>query len=758
GTRIDDAGLVPVQLHSYVSSDSVRGPYPVLIPTDQSGTELPLITVMDGLVVDESIAPQQIVVALSRKIESAILDEFGRDRDAPLSELWKQAEKRILETFSDTDEREAERKHLQEFRAQVPDGHLHSFGPATIIRILERTVDREWESVFAPIKEDADGLAVMMEEFLRADFSGSEEGRDPDHLRASVGKGYADELDFDMLSQLVEDSNVAEQMPANQRARIESVAEDLRTLPKKLAEARLCGTLTGAEGVTRAVARAHENLRTLAALIRAVRIALLESSGNYREEFHDSVFDQFGVVHLTEEERSVCPPYIVDLGTSTALSRTARGALMDALASDLPIKFVVSIDDIPGGVRTSSEKDSSLSVSVDIAMQAIGLGSAFVTQTAASELTPFVDGAMTGTRYHGPALYAICQGLTTTLHDRHRYLASAISVESRALPIFSFDPSGKDWADRFSIEGNPAPDKPWSRSEVTYATNTSGQHALDTSFTFADFLALDPRYADHFRIIPASHWQPEMVPVDEFIEIEEATAANRIPYIWMADEQGRLQRVIVTYPVTDATKAALRKWRTVQEFGGEKSSFAERILRAERAAIEEERQKSIAEAEEKVRTELNMATGTVAREIVSNIASGLLGLRPGADALAAPENVDQTAPPIATEVVEAPAESVELVEAAPAAEPEEEETITLDEPYIETPRCTSCNECTNLNSRMFAYDGNKQAFIKDAAAGTFREIVLAAEKCPVRIIHPGKPRNPDEPGLEDLVRRAEPFQ
>ncbi|MDH4258923.1 MAG: hypothetical protein OEW16_01335 [Gammaproteobacteria bacterium] len=80
-----------------------------------------------------------------------------------------------------------------------------------------------------------------------------------------------------------------------------------------------------------------------------------------------------------------------------------------------------------------------------------------------------------------------------------------------------------------------------------------------------------------------------------------------------------------------------------------------------------------------------------------------------------------------------------------------------DDPHIDTPRCTTCNECTNLNNRMFAYDANKQAYIADINAGTYRELVEAAETCQVAIIHPGKPRNPDEPGIAELMKRAEPF-
>ena len=58
---------------------------------------------------------------------------------------------------------------------------------------------------------------------------------------------------------------------------------------------------------------------------------------------------------------------------------------------------------------------------------------------------------------------------------------------------------------------------------------------------------------------------------------------------------------------------------------------------------------------------------------------------------------------------------------------------------------------------MFAYDANKQAYIKDASAGTYRQLVEAAESCQVAIIHPGKPRDPNEAGLDELLERAEAF-
>ena len=112
-------------------------------------------------------------------------------------------------------------------------------------------------------------------------------------------------------------------------------------------------------------------------------------------------------------------------------------------------------------------------------------------------------------------------------------------------------------------------------------------------------------------------------------------------------------------------------------------------------------------------------------------------------------------------VVEAPAPAPAPVpEAAkPAAAPvaEAPKAPAGDAPYIETPRCTTCEECVKINNRLFVYDANKQAYIADVNAGTYKDLVEAAENCQVSIIHPGKPNNPDEPGLDELLKRAEAF-
>ena len=103
-----------------------------------------------------------------------------------------------------------------------------------------------------------------------------------------------------------------------------------------------------------------------------------------------------------------------------------------------------------------------------------------------------------------------------------------------------------------------------------------------------------------------------------------------------------------------------------------------------------------------------------------------------------------------------PSEEAVAAEAAPT-EAEEEDEVTFDDPWLDTASCTTCDDCMGINKQMFVYNDDKQAILKDPTAGPYSDLVRAAEICPAQCIHPGKPLDPNEPGLEELIARAAPF-
>jgi hypothetical protein len=293
------------------------------------------------------------------------------------------------------------------------------------------------------------------------------------------------------------------------------------------------------------------------------------------------------------------------------------------------------------------------------------------------------------------------------------YLVAASAMESRAFPAWSYDPSaGADWASRFDLADNPQPERDWPVASFVYEDADHQTVREDLAFTLVDFAACDRRYTRHFARVPRAQWTPRMLPASRFFEGEVQKGSEDVPCLAMVDGENRLQKVIVDEKLMREARRCQAMWRSLQELAGIHSSHAQRILARERQA----------------RTAEETAPPPDGGKESSSAAVAAKAAKPQ------------------------PAPSDAPTPAGAAPEP------ASDDPYIETPRCTSCNECTNVNNKMFAYNENKQAYIADPDAGTFKDLVEAAEGCQVAIIHPGKPRNPAEPGLEELMRRAEAFR
>ena len=78
--------------------------------------------------------------------------------------------------------------------------------------------------------------------------------------------------------------------------------------------------------------------------------------------------------------------------------------------------------------------------------------------------------------------------------------------------------------------------------------------------------------------------------------------------------------------------------------------------------------------------------------------------------------------------------------------------------WVDSPECTACDECININPAIFAYNDQKKAIVINPQGGPFKDIVKAAEKCTAGCLHPGTPPNPNEAGLDKLVARAAKYQ
>ncbi len=207
-------------------------------------------------------------------------------------------------------------------------------------------------------------------------------------------------------------------------------------------------------------------------------------------------------------------------------------------------------------------------------------------------------------------------------------------------------------------------------------------------------------------------------PVARFLEMGSEVSADMVPYTLLIDENDYLHRVVVDHRLIDAARRCRDLWRGLQELGGINNSHAVTALNEAKQAWQQEKQLLLARPDDQAQP----AGATLASQEAAN-----------------------------------PGQVAELPSSTEAPVMDEIPNIPSDDPWIETSRCTTCNECTDLNNKMFAYDDDMRAYIAHPDAGTYRQMVEAAETCQVAIIHPGKPRNQNEPNLEELIARAEPF-
>ena len=78
-------------------------------------------------------------------------------------------------------------------------------------------------------------------------------------------------------------------------------------------------------------------------------------------------------------------------------------------------------------------------------------------------------------------------------------------------------------------------------------------------------------------------------------------------------------------------------------------------------------------------------------------------------------------------------------------------------PWLDTEECTTCDECILINPQIFEYNENRQAVIKNADGGPYRDIVKAAEKCTASVIHPGIPRDQSAKDIAKWIKRGKKF-
>jgi pyruvate-ferredoxin/flavodoxin oxidoreductase len=477
---------------------------------------------------------------------------------------------------------------------------------------------------------------------------------------------------------------------------------------------------------------------------KAIRQAEIELNGGYRAEKHDAQFTYFNWREFSDEELLLCPP-VVAIGGDGAMYDIGFQNLSRLMMSGKPVKVLVLDTQVysnTGGQACTSGFQGQVSdmaqygkafqgkeeIRKEIALIGLAHRTTYVLQGSISNPTHLIEGFIDGLNSRRPALfnvYSACMpehGIGDDLAEHQ----SKLAVESRAYPLLRYNPDrGILPEECLDLEGNPAMDDDWPVYSLNYLDENGQAGKLDVPLTFADFAVTEARFRKHFRTVPRDAWNDNMIPLADFLLLPGDEQEGKFPYIWAVDKKQRLVRVIPAEPIVKSCEDRRNFWRLLKSLAGVRPPAPSRE-----------------EVAHQVRTELVQQMASRLMELALNDDTGALLPVSIPVSTAAPVTAKRAEPAGTVAVLEAPAPSAVGDYLAP---------------WIESANCTSCDECIQINPKIFAYDDKKKAFIKNAKGGPYKDLVRAAEKCTAQIIHPGTPWDPKEKDLDKLVKRAERY-
>jgi pyruvate-ferredoxin/flavodoxin oxidoreductase len=526
-------------------------------------------------------------------------------------------------------------------------------------------------------------------------------------------------------------------------------------------------------------------MRKMTDAFAAVRRANLELEDAYDPVASEAALASFDWKQFTDDEFFLCPP-IVAMGGDGAMLDIGFQNLSRLLASGKPVRVVVLDTQVysnTGGQACTSgftgqvadmsafgsAQHGKTEARKELGLLALAHRGTFVHQSSQAVASHLASGIIKGLQTRRPAvfnLYTPCP-IEHGLPDDWSRHAARLALESRAFPYLTYDPdAGATLADCLSLEGNPAVDETWPSYRLTYDTDDGVEGVMELPLTIADWAATEGRFKKHFRDVPSDDWNGDMLPFHEYLELPPADREGKVPFIY-ALEGKKLRRLAVSHEIVALASERRLFWSQLRQLAGLEIAPAvrERIVTALESEFEERAAAIRADYERRLADLQAHYAQTVARRMAESLlraadaysaemsdATSVVGPQPGEPVLKSVPVTGATSEPVDP----AAAASAELPPTRDVAASHGSDAIVVD-PYVDSAICTSCDECTNISSKLFAYDEHRRAYIKDSRGGTFQQLVRAAELCPARAIHPGTPLNPKEKDLDRWRARAEPF-
>jgi pyruvate-ferredoxin/flavodoxin oxidoreductase len=388
----------------------------------------------------------------------------------------------------------------------------------------------------------------------------------------------------------------------------------------------------------------------------------------------------------------------------------------------------------------------------ELSLIAMAHRTSYVLQSSQASPAHLVGGILRGLASRRPAIFNIytpCQTEHGIPDDASEHNAK-LALESRAVPYMIYDPdAGTGLTDRLDLDGNPSLEEDWPTYELSYLDENGKERSMKLPMTIADWAATELRFSKQFKRLKPNNVNDELVLYHEYLKLGEEEAAGKTPFIYVLKKDRRLDRLIVSEELVQLGRERLDFWSELREMSGDK--IADDVKSQISAEKEVDFEKRLDAIRADYETRIEELKRTYPQDVARRMAEALMGQGGSVEGIM---RVISAVPPSSVPVSVTGTNGPEVSVATAVEEEEEDLGLTA---WIDEETCTACDDCMKVNAKLFVYNENKKAVITDPSLGSYKDLVVAAERCPSGSIHPGTPINKSEKDLAKWLERAEPF-
>jgi ferredoxin len=572
----------------------------------------------------------------------------------------------------------------------------------------------------------------------------------------------ADLIAFDKLRDIAV-STLSDQLPTSRLIRIRSALQTLTASLQSYARGKMTiiapeliieafdleqafGTLdlrvAEDNACHQARVQSQKEIEEFVKTIAALRMGELMMSQKYDDDLHQHYFDHFDATYLTEDDWKYLHPIVVIDFAHQLMLRSNDFLRLQAKDSFVKVLGINLLEDL------FAIRDKGTSDYLELASLAIFRRSSYVFQGSIHTPSTLSESYKKGLAFPGAAFWNILMLPREKGNNHLEHVLLHTATESRYFPYIEYEADGISFADsQLNLQNNPASEDDFVTCEqrVKYP---SGVEPIISGVTIADFLAMDAGLRQTLEIIPPQYQSTNFIPLTDYLSLPKESLKDKIPFIWLVEEHKKLRRAVIPGYWILKCRNHLEYWHFLQSISGINNSRLQDRLEEAKSEWESAKNEEITALHEQFEQEKASDLEKSLTRILFRLLNQDTSIEMALAAISSTAPQPRVAPP-----EEQASEGEE-----PAKEAATERVAAIhEEVWVESEDCTSCKDCVDALPAVFKYNENKQAYVHNPKAGTFAEIVKAAEKCPARCIHPGLPHNKEEASLEKWIKRAEKF-